>query len=82
MQGMPREGILTMKYDIELMKRCIRDGKRILEDEHMNPFQSDILGVALALFRKRYPGDINTALKEGVIKAKEYTKLKKKELEK
>lgn len=40
------------KENIKLMRKCLDEAKKLLEDMGMREYQSDILGVALALFRK------------------------------
>ena len=41
------------RENIALMKRCVEDAKKMMEKEGMAEYQSDVLGIALALFRKR-----------------------------
>ena len=41
------------RENIGLMKKCIEDAKKLMDNEGMAEYQSDVLGVALALFRKR-----------------------------
>ena len=39
--------------NIELIKQCIEDGKKIFQEKGLKPFQSDLIRVAVALFEKR-----------------------------
>ncbi len=41
------------RENIELMKKCIEDAKKLMEGQGMAEYQSDVLGIALTLFRKR-----------------------------
>ena len=40
-------------HNIELMKECIADAKKIFLDKELKDYQTDIIHVALALFDKR-----------------------------
>ncbi|MFO8016602.1 MAG: hypothetical protein R6U32_05850 [Candidatus Woesearchaeota archaeon] len=40
------------RENIKLMKRCIEDARKMLDEMGLREYQSDVLGVALALFRK------------------------------
>lgn len=39
--------------NIDLMKKCIEDAKKLMEGQGMAEYQSDVLNIALSLFRKR-----------------------------
>ncbi len=39
--------------NVRLMKECLRDAKRIIEDSSLKDYQSDLVGLAVALFEKR-----------------------------
>ncbi|MBD3313037.1 hypothetical protein GF345_01200 [Candidatus Woesearchaeota archaeon] len=39
--------------NISLMRKCIDDAKKLMDKEGMAEYQSDVLGIALALYRKR-----------------------------
>ncbi|MFC1753162.1 hypothetical protein ACFL96_07175 [Thermoproteota archaeon] len=39
--------------NISLMRKCIEDAKKLMDNEGMAEYQSDVLGIALTLFRKR-----------------------------
>ncbi|HLC99232.1 MAG TPA: hypothetical protein VJC00_04465 [Candidatus Nanoarchaeia archaeon] len=39
--------------NISLMRKCIEDAKKLMDGEGMAEYQSDVLGIALSLFRKR-----------------------------
>ena len=39
--------------NIELIKQCIEDGKKIFKEKELKPFQSDLIRMAIALFEKR-----------------------------
>ena len=39
--------------NIELIKQCIEDGKKIFQEKGLKTFQSDLIRVAVALFEKR-----------------------------
>ncbi|MFP4403467.1 MAG: hypothetical protein ACOC3X_00230 [Nanoarchaeota archaeon] len=41
------------KNNIELMKECIDDAKKIVEDKNLKKFQSDMIKIAISLFEKR-----------------------------
>jgi len=42
------------KYDnIELMKECLEDAKKIIQSQDLKRYQTDLVNVAIALFRKR-----------------------------
>src|SRR3989304_5033671 len=45
---------LTAKTEnIELMKECIEDSKKIFAEKNLKPFQTDMINMAIALFDKR-----------------------------
>lgn len=37
----------------KLMKECIGDAKRIIKEESMKDYQTDVVSIAIALFEKR-----------------------------
>jgi len=39
--------------NVQLMKECIKDAKRMIKEEFLNEEQSDIVKFAIALFEKR-----------------------------
>lgn len=39
--------------NIELMKECIEDAKKIIEDKGLNRYQTDMINIAITLFEKR-----------------------------
>jgi len=39
--------------NIELMKECIEDAKKVFQEKNLKPFQSDMINLAIALFDKR-----------------------------
>ncbi len=39
--------------NVELIKQCIEDGKKIFQEKELKPFQSDLIRLAVALFEKR-----------------------------
>jgi hypothetical protein len=41
------------RENIGLMRKCIEDAKKLMEQEGMAEYQSDVLGIALTLFRTR-----------------------------
>ena len=41
------------RENLKLMKRCLDDAKKLLEDMGFREYQSDILGIALTMFRKQ-----------------------------
>lgn len=41
------------RENISLMRKCIEDAKKLMEQQGMAEYQSDVLGIALSLFRKR-----------------------------
>ncbi|RJQ18147.1 hypothetical protein C4573_00300 [Candidatus Woesearchaeota archaeon] len=51
------EELLTEKQarndNIALMKECIDDAKKIVQDKQLKDFQSDVIHIAIALFEKR-----------------------------
>ena len=44
---------LARKDNISLMKECIEDAKRILAEKELKDYQTDLVHIAVALFRKR-----------------------------
>ena len=38
--------------NIRLMKECIEDAKKIIEESNLKPYQSDIVKVGISLFEK------------------------------
>ena len=45
---------LARKENIKLMRECIRDAKKIVLDEKLKDFQTDIIHIAISLFEKTY----------------------------
>ena len=41
------------KENIKLMKECIEDAKKIIEEYKLNKFQTDMIRMAISLFEKR-----------------------------
>lgn len=41
------------KENIKLMKKCVAEARKMLEEVGMREYQSDILNIALAIFRKQ-----------------------------
>jgi hypothetical protein len=41
------------RENIDLMKKCVEDAKKFMEEHGMVEYQTDVLNIALALFRKR-----------------------------
>jgi len=41
------------RESIKMMRKCIDEAKKLLEDMGMREYQPDILNIALTLFRKR-----------------------------
>jgi uncharacterized protein YktA (UPF0223 family) len=41
------------KESLELMKTCIDDAKRIVSENELKDYQSDVISIAIALFEKR-----------------------------
>ncbi len=39
--------------NIILMKQCIHDAKKVLDDEKLKDYQTDLVNLAIALFEKR-----------------------------
>lgn len=39
--------------NIELVKECIEDAKKIFAEKNLKPFQTDMIRLAIALFEKR-----------------------------
>jgi hypothetical protein len=39
--------------NIRLMKECINDAKKILDDERLKDYQTDLVNMAISLFEKR-----------------------------
>lgn len=39
--------------NIELMKECIEDAKKIVKDKALKTFQNDMMNIAISLFEKR-----------------------------
>lgn len=39
--------------NITLMKECINDAKKIIEDKSLKDYQTDIVNIAISLFEKR-----------------------------
>jgi len=44
---------MAREENISLMKDCLKDAMEIIKDKSMKAYQSDILSIAIALFRKR-----------------------------
>ena len=45
--------IKCRKKNIELMKECIEDAKRIFNEKNLKKYQTDLINLAIALFEKR-----------------------------
>ncbi len=43
---------MVSKNEIQKMKKCIKIAQKLLEDIGCREYQSDILGIALAFYRK------------------------------
>jgi len=41
------------KENLDLMKKCIEDAKKIFSEKDLKPYQTDIVRTAIALFEKR-----------------------------
>ena len=41
------------KENIELLKQCLSDAKKIMEEKGLKEYQSDLINLAIALFEKR-----------------------------
>jgi len=41
------------KENIALMKECARDAKKIIEQQELKRYQTDLINLAIALFEKR-----------------------------
>lgn len=39
--------------NIEIMKECVNDARRVMEEKGLKDYQSDLMAMAIALFRKR-----------------------------
>lgn len=39
--------------NISLLRKCVEDAKKLMEDEGFAEYQSDVINMALSLFRKR-----------------------------
>ena len=53
--------------NIELMKECINDAKKIISDTKLKDYQTDVINMAIALFEKRASHSVyhkETAAKE------------------
>ena len=44
---------MARKENIELMKQCIEEAKKIVKDKGLKTFQNDTINMAIALFEKR-----------------------------
>jgi len=42
----------------ELLKECVRDAQKIMQDENLKNYQTDLIHVAIALFEKRASHEI------------------------
>ena len=49
----------AMKENIELMKKCIDDAKKIITEKNLKPYQTDLIRMAISLFEKRDPSLCN-----------------------
>src|SRR3989338_2479527 len=47
------EELRAKTENIELMKECIEDAKKIFAEKNLKPFQTDMINMAIALFDKR-----------------------------
>ena len=52
------EELNARKRNVELMKECIDDAKKIIDDKSLTKYQSDLISVATALFEKRASHEI------------------------
>ena len=43
----------SRKENIRLMAECIEDAKKIIQNRKLKPYQTDLIGIAIALFEKR-----------------------------
>tara|TARA_Y100000034_G_scaffold92592_1_gene111932 strand:+ start:1996 stop:2301 length:306 start_codon:yes stop_codon:yes gene_type:complete len=43
---------LAHNENIKIMKQCFRDAKKIISEENLKDYQSDVVELAVALFRK------------------------------
>ncbi|MBU1030426.1 MAG: hypothetical protein KKB65_04295 [Nanoarchaeota archaeon] len=50
--------VLCRDENINLMKECVRDAKKIFSEESLKDFQSDVISTAIALFEKRASHEI------------------------
>ena len=41
------------KENIELLKQCIEDAKKIFDEKNLKKYQTDLISIAIALFEKR-----------------------------
>ncbi|MFC1734205.1 hypothetical protein ACFL6I_28205 [candidate division KSB1 bacterium] len=48
-----KRGVYRRGKSKKLMRKCIDEAKKLLEEMGFREYQSDILGIALALFRKQ-----------------------------
>jgi len=46
------------KENVKLMKECIGDAKRIMADQGLKDYQTDVINIAIALFEKRASHEI------------------------
>jgi len=43
----------SKEENISLMKECIQDAKKIISDESLKDYQTDVINLAISLFEKR-----------------------------
>ncbi|MBN2421689.1 hypothetical protein JXB41_00560 [Candidatus Woesearchaeota archaeon] len=44
---------IARRENINLMKECIDDADKIMQEKNLKPFQTDKINIAIALFEKR-----------------------------
>ena len=44
---------ISRQENSQLLKECLDDAKKIVQEKKLAPYQSDIVGLAIALFEKR-----------------------------
>lgn len=44
---------LARKENVQLLRQCIHDAKKIMEEEGLKDYQTDLVHLAIALFEKR-----------------------------
>ena len=60
--------LLCRRRNVELMKECISDAKRIFAEKSLKGYQTDVINIAISLFEKRASHEVY--LKESKAKEK------------